>query len=67
MKSMLPGTISKVLVKVGEKVCKGQVLVIIESMKMENEIECDADGIVKEILVNENDHVAVGQDIIVIE
>lgn len=67
MKSMLPGTVSKILVKVGDKVSKGQVLVIIESMKMENEMECDVDGAVKEILVNESDHVVAGQDLLVIE
>lgn len=48
-------------VKVGDKVKKGQVLGIIEAMKLMNEIESDFDGVVEAILVNNEDVVEYGQ------
>lgn len=48
-------------VKVGDHVKKGQVLGIIEAMKLMNEIESDFDGIVEAILVNNEDVVEYGQ------
>ncbi|MDR2525173.1 MAG: biotin/lipoyl-binding protein [Oscillospiraceae bacterium] len=46
----MPGTILKVNVAVGDSVKAGQVLVILEAMKMENEIAAQQDGTVKQIL-----------------
>lgn len=54
------------MVKVGDKVKKGQVIGIIEAMKLMNEIECEYDGVVKEILVNNEDLVEYGQPLFVI-
>lgn len=48
-------------VKVGDTVKKGQIIGIIEAMKLMNEIECDCDGIIEEILVNDGDMVEYGQ------
>lgn len=48
-------------VKVGDRVKKGQVLGIIEAMKLMNEIESEYDGVVEAILVNNEDVVEFGQ------
>lgn len=49
------------LVKVGDTVKKGQVLGIIEAMKLMNEIESEYDGVVEAVLVNNEDVVEFGQ------
>ena len=53
----LPGTITKVLVSEGDKVKKGDTLLTMEAMKMENSITAEADGIVRKV------HVAVGASV----
>lgn len=53
-------------VKVGDSVKKGQVLGIVEAMKLMNEIESDYDGIVKQILVSNEDVIEYGQPMFVI-
>ncbi len=50
--SPMPGTILKVLVSQGQAVKAGDVLFILEAMKMENEISAETDGTVKQILVS---------------
>lgn len=55
--SPLPGNILKILVKQGEKVEKGQIVAIMEAMKMENEIESPLSGPVNTIAVSEGDTV----------
>lgn len=52
---------SKPFVEIGTKVKKGQILGIIEAMKLMNEIESDFDGVVEAILVNDGDVVEFGQ------
>lgn len=52
---------AEAFVKVGDTVKKGQVLGIIEAMKLMNEIESDYDGVVEEILVKNEDVVEYGQ------
>ena len=54
-------------VKVGDKVKKGQVVCIVEAMKLMNEIESYGDGEVVEILVNNEDMVEFGQPMFVIK
>lgn len=54
-------------VEVGDRVSKGDVLCIIEAMKIMNEIECDADGVVKKILVEDAEPVEFDQPLFVIE
>lgn len=53
-------------VKVGDSVKKGQVLGIVEAMKLMNEIESEYDGIVKQILVSNEDVIEYGQPMFVI-
>ena len=53
----MPGRVVKVLVKPGEEVQKGQGLVIVEAMKMENELKAQSSGVVKTL------HVDVGQSV----
>lgn len=54
-------------VKVGDTVKKGQVLGIVEAMKLMNEIESDYDGVVRQILVENEQLVEFGQPMFVIE
>ncbi len=51
-------------VEVGQTVRKGQVVCIVEAMKLMNEIEAEADGKVEEILVKNGEHVEYGQHLI---
>ena len=48
---------AKAFVKVGDPVSKGDILCIIEAMKMMNQIECDVDGTIERILVQNGDPV----------
>lgn len=63
----MAGNVWKVLVKVGEQVEEGQDVVILESMKMEIPIAAEADGIVKEVNINEGDFVNEGDVIVELE
>lgn len=54
-------------VKIGDKVCKGDVIMIIESMKLMNEVQSDFDGVVREILVDNGQAVEYDQPIMIIE
>lgn len=54
-------------VSVGDKVKKGQTLAIVEAMKLMNEIESKFDGVVKEVLVDNESPVEFGQEMFVIE
>ena len=56
--SPIQGSVVKVLVKVGDKVKKGQPLFIIEAMKLENEVPSPAEGEIAEILVSKGQSVA---------
>ena len=51
--SHIPGVVVKITVKPGDSVKKGQVVAIVESMKMENDITSEYNGIVKKVLVPE--------------
>lgn len=66
VKAMLPGVVSKIIVKEGEKVKKGDTLFILEAMKMENEVKSPKDGVVKQIFVREGERVEVGDILAVI-
>ena len=62
----MQGTIVKVLVEVGQTVEVGQAVVVLEAMKMENQIAADKAGTVKEIKVNAGDTVGAGDVVVVI-
>ena len=67
MKSPLPGTVLAIKVKVGDRVTTGQTLLVLEAMKMENNIDADRGGVVKEISVQQGATVMEGDNLIVIE
>lgn len=59
--SPMPGNIWKVIAKNGDRVEKNQVVLILEAMKMENEIVAPEAGVIANILVSEGDKVAANQ------
>ena len=63
----MQGTIVKILVEVGVAVEVGQAVVVLEAMKMENQIPAEKAGTVKEIKVAEGDTVGAGDVVVVIE
>lgn len=63
----MPGTILKVNVKQGDAVKKGQVLLVLEAMKMENEIVAPADGTVATINVGKGTSVNAGDVLVSIK
>ncbi len=65
--TMLPGVVLKILVKPGDRVQAGDPVIIIESMKMENEIVSPRDGVIAEILVKEGQRVEAGDVLAVIQ
>ena len=60
VKALMPGRIVRVHVSAGDTVRKGTPLVVLEAMKMENEISAPADGTVDEIFVKPGDTVEAG-------
>ena len=60
----MPGKVLKVLVKPGDPVKRGQEVLLLEAMKMENSIQSAYEGVVKQILVGEGDNVAVDAPLI---
>lgn len=66
IKSPLPGVILDILVREGDTVKEGQHLIILEAMKMENNIDSDKRGVVKEIKVRKGDSVLEGDVLITI-
>ena len=67
VKSPLSGVILSIDCKVGDEVKKGQQLLILEAMKMENSIPADHDGKIIEIKVKTGDSVREGVDLIIIK
>lgn len=67
VKTPLPGTILKILVKVGDEVKKGDTLLIMEAMKMENNIMAEKAGKVAQLKVKEGDTVLQNDVLIVLD
>lgn len=63
----ITGTVFKIETSVGAQVAEGDMLIVLESMKMEIPVEAPAAGRVAEILVAEGDAIAEGQVLAVIE
>jgi len=63
----MPGKVVKVLVKPGDEVKARQGLVVVEAMKMENELRSPKDGRVAEVLVSEGASVEAGRLLVVVE
>ncbi len=58
------GTVMEIRVKVGDSVKPGDVVLVYEAMKMENDLACDKGGVIKQILIGEGDVMATAQPII---
>ena len=67
VKAPLPGVIVDITVKVGDTIKNGDTVVILEAMKMENNIHTDRAGVVKSIEVNKGDSVLEGAVLLTIE
>ena len=67
IKSPLPGVILDIKCNVGDEVKKGQTLIILEAMKMENSINADKDGKITAINVSKGESVLEGTDLVIIE
>jgi biotin carboxyl carrier protein len=57
VKSPLPGTIIKIDISEGQEIKKGQNILVMEAMKMENNVLCEKDGTIKSIKVKIGDNV----------
>lgn len=66
VKSPMPGNILKINVSAGQKVSEGDVLIILEAMKMENEITATKAGTVAQVVVTKGQVVETGSPLIVI-
>lgn len=66
IRSPMPGLILDVLVEEGHVVSEGQTVVILESMKMENELRAARDGVVTQVRVAKGDNVEKNQDLVTI-
>ena len=66
VKAPLPGVVTKILVKEGQGVKKGETVLVLEAMKMENNITAEADGTVTGICVSAADSVMEGTTLITI-
>ena len=67
VKCPLPGTVVSIKVAVGDKVTPGQNLLVLEAMKMENNIDADRAGVVKQIFVQQGATVMEGDNLLIIE
>jgi biotin carboxyl carrier protein len=67
VKAAMPGKVIRVLVEPGETVTAGQGLLILEAMKMQNELRSPAAGRVAAVRVQCNDAVAAGQSLVTLE
>ena len=63
----LPGTVLSLAVKEGDTVAAGQTVAVLEAMKMENNIDAERGGVVKQVLVSAGATVMEGDVLLVIE
>jgi biotin carboxyl carrier protein len=64
LRALMPGRVVRLLVEPGEEVRKGAGILVLEAMKMENEIQAPADGIVDQIFVSAGQTVESGADLV---
>ena len=67
LKAPMPGKVVKVLVAAGDTVQQGQGLIVVEAMKMENELKSPKDGVVSEVAASEGQAVESGAKLLVVE
>lgn len=66
LRSPMPGRVVKILVKAGDRVTVGQSVVVVEAMKMENELRATRAGTVQALRCEEGAAVEAGQDLVLI-
>ncbi|RUO77956.1 sodium-extruding oxaloacetate decarboxylase subunit alpha [Idiomarina seosinensis] len=66
IKAPLAGNIFKIVAKQGSEVKAGDVVIVLEAMKMETDIKAESDGTIKEFHVKEGDAVTVGDDLVTV-
>ena len=67
VESPIQGTVVNVKTSVGANVKKGDVLVVVEAMKLENDVVSPFDGVVSEVLVKKGDSITAKQAIVVVK
>jgi biotin carboxyl carrier protein len=65
--SFIPGTVLRILIEPGQIVAKGDDLMILDAMKMQNKLKCNMDGKVKSIAVKRGDKVSKGTVLLELE
>jgi biotin carboxyl carrier protein len=67
IKSFIPGTVLDIFIEPGQAVIKGQDLMILDAMKMQNKLKCNMDGKVRLIAVKKGDKVSKGTILLELE
>jgi len=67
LRAPLPGTVNDIKVNVGDAVKKGQTIIVLEAMKMENNLDAERDGKIASINVHKGDSVLEGAVLVTIE
>ncbi len=67
VKAFIPGIITDIMVKEGQEVVRGQILLILEAMKMKNNVKSPKDGKIKKILVSNSKMVVKNETLIEFE
>ena len=67
LRALMPGKVVKLLVAPGDKVETGQSLIVVEAMKMQNEMKSPKEGVVTRIYASEGATIAAGERLMVVE
>lgn len=67
LKAVIPGRVVKILVKAGDAVKAAQPILVVEAMKMENELRAPRDGVVAAVKISEGAALEMGQELVVID
>ncbi len=67
LKSPMPGLVTNILVKIGDEIKKGENLIVLEAMKMENNLKAEQDAVIKDIVVESGNSVEKNQLLIIFE
>ncbi|MEO7539046.1 MAG: biotin/lipoyl-containing protein [Pyrinomonadaceae bacterium] len=67
IKTAMPGKVVRILKSVGDAVEKGEGVIVVEAMKMQNEMRSPRDGVIKSLKFAEGENVAAGEVLVVIE
>ena len=65
--SFIPGTVLDIFIEPGQDVSKGDILMILDAMKMQNKLKCSIDGKVRSIAVKKGDKVSKGTILLELE